>query len=450
MQIVFLTLFLGLVSGRVPVEIAVTGPAPETAAIRIITLTLDGAPAGRLAGPPFQAVVDLGRDLLPHCLVARGLDSRGEEVARAEQWLNLPQRPSEVDLVPEIRADGRLAQVRLTFRSVLHEPPGAVTATLDGSRLRVTGGTVTLPHYRQDVPHLLSVEATFSKGPPARRDFAFGGSLGTEVATELTAVPVRARGERGKLPRAAVLAGGFLLENGLENGALTLKAVEEGPGEILLVRDPNVAPPTQEIGQRATPYGEQLSRLRFELPLVAGDRVRLVDPGPRAVSDAAGGSALFDVSHGLDGAKAGLYWVLAQTFLPVRQSGPPRLADAVAAAGVEALAANRRRAVLLVLSGDWNDGSRYPPAAVRRYLETIRVPLYVWSLRPPPYAAAVAAWGEVEDVSTLGQMRQSYRRLERDLASQRIVWFDGRHLPQSISLSAQAPKEVELVAGPVR
>jgi len=78
------------------------------------------------------------------------------------------------------------------------------------------------------------------------------------------------------------------------------------------------------------------------------------------------------------------------------------------------------------------------------------VPLYVWSLRPPPYSPAVAAWGEVEDASTLFRMRAAYERLTRDLASQRLVWLDGRHLPPSIALTPAAPKSVELVAGPVR
>ncbi|HEV7516087.1 MAG TPA: hypothetical protein VGR07_07290 [Thermoanaerobaculia bacterium] len=441
MHIAFLTLFLGLISGRVPVELAVTGPGPATPGITAIELLLDGAPAGRLAGPPFRGQVDLGKALLPHHLEARGLDAKGAEVARAEQWLNLPQPSAEVDLVPETRADGRISAVRLAFRSVLHEPPRAVTASLDGAPLKVDRGAVTLPHYSQEVPHLLSVEARFSQGPTARRHLAFGGSLGSEASTELTAVPVRMR---DALPRATELGGWFTTGS----QALTLKAVEAGPGEILLVRDPNVPPAALEIGQRAAPYGE-LSLPRFELSLAAEDRVRLVDPGASWFSGEGGTSALFHASPELDSSKAGLYWRLAQTFLE-QGSGAPHMADAVAVAGVQALFANRRRAVLLVLSGDATDVSRYDPATVRRYLAAIRVPLYVWSLYRPPYPAAIAAWGAVEDVSTLAQMRRAYRRLSRDLASQRILWFDGRHLPQSIALSPAAEKSIELVAGPER
>src|SRR6185295_2165088 len=113
----------------------------------------------------------------------------------------------------------------------------------------------------------------------------------------------------------------------------------------------------------------------------------------------------------------------------------PQLADAVAVAGVQALADQHRRVVLLVLSGGQKTPSHWAAAAVRRYLAAIRVPLYVWSLAAPPYTPAVAAWGEVEDASNFGGLRDAYGRLSRDLASQGIVWLDGRHLPQSIALS---------------
>src|SRR4051794_40723144 len=112
MHIAFLTLFLGLVSGRVPVELSATGPGPLVA----IELQLDGAPAGRIAGPPFKGQVDFGKDLLPHHLVAVGVDEKGEEVARAEQWVNLPRPPAEVEVVPQPGPEGRTAGVRLAFQ----------------------------------------------------------------------------------------------------------------------------------------------------------------------------------------------------------------------------------------------------------------------------------------------------------------------------------------------
>jgi hypothetical protein len=83
---------------------------------------------------------------------------------------------------------------------------------------------------------------------------------------------------------------------------------------------------------------------------------------------------------------------------------------------------------------------------VRRYLESIRVPLFVWSLYGKD-AAAAQAWGPVEDVSSLARMGDAMARLRAELDAQRIVWLDGSHLPQAIALGAAA-QGVELVGKP--
>jgi hypothetical protein len=455
-HIAFLTLFLGLIAGRVPVELVVTGPTlaapatPTAPAITAIELVLDGRPIRGLAGPPWKCEIDLGKDLLPHHLEARGLDATGVEVARAEQWINLPQPAAIVDVTPEPGPGGRIATARLSFRSRTHEAPTAVTATLDGAPLPIEGGRVTLPAYGPDLPHLLTIEARFSSGP-VHRDLAFGGGLEGQVATELTAVAVRTR---GPLPTVAALAGRFVAGDAGSAGGkpLTPVAVEEGPGEILVVSDPGAPAALVRLGEKesySSPFHND-SWLRSSLPIEDRDRIRLVEAGANWFSGDGMTSAIFDVSPELDGQRWGLYWWLAHA-TPTHPGAPPHLADAVAVAGVRALTDQHRRAVLLVLSGEPADGSRWNAAAVRRYLAAIRVPLYVWSLRPPPCSAAMTAWGKVEDASTLYQMARAYRRLGRDLAAQRIVWLDGRYLPQSISLSPEAVKTkkgIELVAGP--
>jgi hypothetical protein len=462
-HIAFLTLFLGLVAGRVPVELTVSGstlaspaaPAtpgtPGTPGIAAIELVLDGRTARGIAGPPWKCEIDLGKDLLPHHLEARGLDATGVEVARAEQWINLPQPAAIVDLLPEPGPGGRIAAARLSFRSRTYEAPTAVTATLDGAPLPVEGGRVTLPAYRPDLPHLLTIEAQFPTGA-VHRDLAFGGGLAGEVATELTAVAIRTR---GPLPTVAALAGRFIANGRAWGKPLTPVAVEEGPGEILIVRDPGAPAALVKLGEKESYSSSHHdnSWLQSSLPIEERDRVRFVDAGANWFSGDGMTSATFDVSPELDGQRWGLYWWLAHAN-PTHPDAPTHLADAVAVAGVRALTDQHRRAVLLVLSGEPADGSRWGAAAVRRYLAAIRVPLYVWSLRPPPYSTAVTAWGKVEDASTLFQMARAYHRLGRDLAAQRIVWLDGRHLPQSISLSpnaantAKTRKGIELVAGP--
>jgi hypothetical protein len=101
--------------------------------------------------------------------------------------------------------------------------------------------------------------------------------------------------------------------------------------------------------------------------------------------------------------------------------------------------------VILVLGENDPDVSRYDVATVRRYLESIRVPLFVWSLYGPDTPGARAWSAEAEDISTLDRLERAVVRLKADLAGQRIVWLDGRHLPQSITLGEEA-KGIELVA----
>lgn len=139
-----------------------------------------------------------------------------------------------------------------------------------------------------------------------------------------------------------------------------------------------------------------------------------------------------------------MFWFLTTTG-DLKARGRRGVADAVAVAGLQAAAENHRRAVVLVLDGSAEDGSRYDPATVRQYLESVRVPLYVWSLYGAKSPASLA-WG-AEDVSNIPKLAAAVARLRADLASQQIVWIEGRHLPQSITLTPAA-RGVELAGAP--
>ena len=104
---------------------------------------------------------------------------------------------------------------------------------------------------------------------------------------------------------------------------------------------------------------------------------------------------------------------------------------------------NRRRAVLLVLSGDREDASLYDPATVRRFLAALRVPLFVWYLGTPGPKSAAAAWG-AEEMTQTWHAGAGADRIRKELDSQRIVMVDGRLLPQSVALTPKAAG-VELV-----
>jgi hypothetical protein len=112
--------------------------------------------------------------------------------------------------------------------------------------------------------------------------------------------------------------------------------------------------------------------------------------------------------------------------LLARIAGPdvtklPRRADAVAAAAVHALKGGRRRAVVLVLGDDVSDASRHTPATVRRYLESIGVPFFVWSVagKTPELEAT---WGPIEDISSPPALQYATERLRKNLERQRIAW----------------------------
>jgi len=116
--------------------------------------------------------------------------------------------------------------------------------------------------------------------------------------------------------------------------------------------------------------------------------------------------------------------------------------DAVAVAGLNAFESFARRAVLLVLGRAAEDASTYTPAIVKRYLELLRVPLFVWSLEDAPPERS--PWGEVAAVGTRIGLRTAYARLRESLDSQRVLWVEGRYLPQEIVLDPGAAG-VELV-----
>jgi hypothetical protein len=119
--------------------------------------------------------------------------------------------------------------------------------------------------------------------------------------------------------------------------------------------------------------------------------------------------------------------------------GPLMLSDAVAVAGLRAAEGNGRRAVILLLGEQREDGSRFSVEAARRYLSALKVPLFVWDLsgsagEVPP------GWGDPRPVDTVDDLARAVRRVRFQLDEQRIVWINGRHLPQDIELGPRAQR----------
>jgi hypothetical protein len=437
-MIAFVTLLLGLISGVYPLEVTVGGPV---AAVEYI---LDGVQVARLEGPPWTAPVNLGPDLRPRVLTAVALDAEGKEIARATQWINLPRPPAEVEIVLENGPEGPVA-AHLTWQSVSGVQPVSVGLTLDGDPLVFEGtvGAARAPLPSRDLKslHVLSAELWFPPGVTARKDVVFGGEYGSEVSTELTAVPVRVE-KGGSLPELERMQGWF----SAESQPLTAVAIEDGPGKAVFVQVPAGSTVLREIfpGQRR----KSIDLFKNELRLGKDDRVRFLSLAPSAFRESRVPSQLFDMSTELAPKDGGVLWFLTKqkTLFKNPEKEGLRIADAVAVAGLQAAAENHRRAVVLVVGSETPDASRYDPVTVRRYLESIRVPLYVWSLYGTD-APAARAWGQVEDISTLEKLGTAVNRLRADMAAQTIVWVEGRHLPQSITLTPEA-KGIELAVRP--
>ena len=116
-MLAFVSIFLGLVSGVRPVELAV---GKEVAAVEI---RLDGRMLGRLRGEPWQIDVDFGPTPEPHHLEAAGFDASGMEIARTLQRVNLQRSLAEAALLLEPGSGGKGRFARLTWQSAIAERP---------------------------------------------------------------------------------------------------------------------------------------------------------------------------------------------------------------------------------------------------------------------------------------------------------------------------------------
>ena len=427
-MIAFVTLLLGLISGIYPIEVTVSGP------VAAVEFTLDGAPAGRLEHAPWIAKVDLGTDLRPHQLVARALDAEGKEISRAEQWLNLPRPPAEVEIVLESGEGGVPKTAVLTWQAVNGVKPSSIGLTLDGKPLTVdANGRAALPPQDLKILHVLTAELWFPLGVVARKDVVFGGEYGSQVSTELTAVPVRFHGEVAPTPQE--LNGRF----SAQGRAVPVAAIEDGPGKVVVVRVPTATELVERLIPQSRHFLSMQPAFRQELPLGEDDRVLFLSLQNPIVATSRVPSELFAMTREYTRKDGGMFWFLSDTRLPpdTRKNGL-RIADALAVAGLQAAVDNHRRAVVLVLGNDIKDISHYEPAEVRAYLDSVRVPLFVWSLYGAN-APAAKGWGPVEEITTLPKLRKAVDKLRADLDAQKIVWIEGRFLPQDVAVTAGTP-----------
>jgi len=430
-MVTFISLFLWLVVDTLPVEVAVD---PGVASVEIF---LDEKSVGVLDGPPWKLMCDFGSTLRPHELVAVARDESGEEIGRAVQLVNLPRSNAEAQIVFEMGTSGEAEALRVVTESGERLQPLAVFVTFDGRPLmRSPGGRFELPDHDPRQVHIVSAEAHFPGELTARQDVTFGGTFGSRVATELTAVPVVI--DDSEPPPTQELEGQFEV-----SGAPVRVAAVERPGaKMYFVRDHGAWPALLGMGRQVDRRARSIGRTTMRQFRDYSENSAVNDlPADRnsfhlviANPSYSRGLALFPVGQPLDIKRWGLPWLVTHLTNNEASASHQRLAEAVAVAGVRAAGEGCPRVVVLVLSHNPVDAGQYGASAVREYLRGLHVPLVVWSVGG---GADDGAWGQVHDVSNPGKLNKVSRRLMQDLERQWVVWVEGRYLPSAIKLSPQ-------------
>lgn len=411
-MLTFVTLLLGLTTGVRPIEVAV---GPNVAAVE---LRLDGRMVATLAQAPWRTSVDLGLEPEPHELLAIGRDAAGAEVVRARQMVNMPRPPAEATLLLMPGSGGRARRARLTWLNALETPPERIAVTFDGRPVWLEPSReIALPDYVPEQVHFLRADLDFPGNLVASAEIIFGGRDVDETRTELTGIPAFFAGP----PRTATDLDGAFLADGKP---ARVSAVEEGPGEIVVVRDDRARAPLA----RTTLHWSSEPDLR------PGQKIRFCWPVTLPADKAYEGYDIFLRSGEFAAKSGGLLRLLTASKAPASKG--PRFADAVSVAALLATGQNRARAVLFLYGGS-PDASKLAPEVVRRYLAKLRVPLHVWAVSLPA-AKRAEGWGKVTLVRDYPAFLAAVRTLLDDVEAQRIVWVDGAHLPQSITLSPKA------------
>ncbi len=448
----FLSVLIGLYTGVHVVELGVVG---EVAAIEI---RLDGTTLTTLSGPPWEFECDFGPTPAPHELVAIARASAGHEIDRATRWVNLADSTSAAAMSFETDGRGRPTAVEISWQSIGMRQPRTVELLFDGEPLEVADPRrVPLPRYDPDRIHFVSATVRFMDEQVSRLEASFGGALGEEIRTELTAVAVSL--EKGaSIPEPFGMQGWFL-----EDGApLTVHGVEKGPAEVILVRDPTVQPYLGRLAVLALKAGELADDSRPEASpdswLDSRNRrtyrhndlrhfawlgedvyLRFLAPGAAPLVGEGLNPGLFPHSPRYGAEEGGLLRISQR--LPEMQF-PMRFADAVATAGMAVHGTHRRRAVVLLLADAPGDRSQHGAQGARAYLRQLHVPVFVWSFAGGPLSSE---WSDARSIGLQPRSRkvpsgfkEALAELKRTLQSQRIVWLEGRHLPQDIELSPAA------------
>ena len=444
-MIAFVTLFLGLFYGPAEIELSA---APGVARIE---LYVDGDLVSELT-EPWVAKLDLGPEIVPRELVAVAKDAEGRRVGEIRQWINRPRPGAEANFVVEKEPSGAGRTARLLWRSVTRSRAKSIRVSFDGQPLETPDpARIPLPAHSPGTTHILVADVDFEDGLSATAVASLGGERFDEALEELTAVPIRLD-PGGSLPKDKRLEEWFRAGE----KPLTVAAVEEGPSDVVFVVAGRALDDLEELLEDVTRQRAWVA-VRSQANLPVGARFRFVETIPRIVRSPAEVASRFFSSEDYS-AKDDYFFSAIRKVAIGNRSGDPRVADAVAIAGLSAAEKSRRRAVVLLLGSGATEAGPITAERARRCLANLGVPLFVGDVSRAPakseqnpdpgaeaQADARAHWPEAVRVSGLTSLLGVFRSLEKELASQRIVWLKGRLNPAKVELTASAGKGVSLV-----
>lgn len=429
----FVTLLMGLVIGARPVEVAVS---PEVA---VVSMQLDGKEVGRLREPKWEMEIDFGPWIEPHRLEALAYDVEGAILGRAVQLVNYSTSNYGAVILLDNNGGASPRSGKVVWRAVLDRDPVEVTVRFDGAPVAVTSeGAFVLPRYPAGQVHHLEASLGFDDGSVARAEMTLGGVFGEEITSALTGVPVTSPlGEPWTKPQVQ----GWLLRDGVE---LPVFSIGEREGRLVILRDQDLVGHLPGVYRprsgRGTYVPERWDLLNFDLTAIS--------PLPLVAHE--GTFRLSDL--GKVNQRIGLAPVLVRKNELVRHDRkgdekPSRnqaVWDALAVAGLKAATGNQPRAVVLMVGRQAGDDCLLTFEQSARYLESVRVPLFIWARDNRTLEALGIPKSERTFTDKYG-LRELVRALSEELSSQTVIWLQGRHLPTEVELSTKAAPGVELV-----
>jgi hypothetical protein len=425
MNIAFVTLLLGLLSGPQEVRLSVGG------GVAAVELRLDGAFAARAVAPPWAAFVDFGPEILPRDLEAIAFDSEEHEVGRARIRVNMPRPRAGASFVVERPDQTGRQMARLAWESTVAATPRTIRITLDEELLDVEDPSrFEIPPGEPGQTRILRADLRFGNNISAVAEAFLGSHDRDYTSAELTAVAVLLTG-RKELPPPERLSGWFVADD----RPLRVVVTEEGPADVVFLVDPAAEKRLLEIvrvGHWKPIFGTDRKRQNFRLE--KDHLVTFILPAPERTEGTP--YNVFPAAGPFSRSDGGLLWLYfnSQAYRPMAPEAAA-FRRAAPLTGTAAITNGRRRAAVWILSSlPPADLSDLEPA--RRYLQVLNVPLFIWRVSPDGRPSS-GSGGDL-DASTPDALDSAISHLEMALNRQRIVWVEGNPLPQKIVLTPRA------------